>query len=76
MGVMLGHAVMRSPDGNQQGRVRRVRYGECSAEQAKSDYGYSDQLLHTPSFRAVSPRERTILFAFRKNKLVLLLSLR
>jgi hypothetical protein len=40
MGVMLGYAVMRSPDENQ-GCVRGVGCGECG-EQGKSDYGYSD----------------------------------
>jgi hypothetical protein len=52
MGVMLGYAVVRSPDGDQ-GRVRGVGCGECSAKQAQG--GYSDQLLHIPSFRAVFP---------------------
>jgi hypothetical protein len=52
MGAMPGYALMCFPDGNQ-GRVRRVGCGECSGEQAQSDY--SDQLLHIPSFRAVFP---------------------
>jgi hypothetical protein len=52
MGVMLGYMLMRSLDGNQ-GRIRGVGCGECSAEQTQG--GYSDQLLHIPSFRAVSP---------------------